>query len=187
MEKRTQEAEEFFQNEEDQEVKPIKRDNDDSDIEPSAVESTETPKEIEIANNDVAIDQLDKEENAPMELSGDCSIDESTTQNTETNQESTPKKDEDELPQVVELHTERTELDEELDNMIRLDNKPKRDLSNIPLINAPKLKGNSGMIIDFETNELKPREKTGVDELVERFVKNAVKKTSSDNDITCLG
>lgn len=80
---------------------------------------------------------------------------------------------------VVELHTEQTELDNELDKMIAKDQRKSRleaVLSVVPL-SVPKLSGNSGMVIDLETNELKPKEKSGVDILVERFVKNAIVKS----------
>lgn len=80
--------------------------------------------------------------------------------------------------QSSEIHTERTDLDDELDEMIRSERKSKRQsVLSIATLGAPKLSGASGMVIDFETNELKPKEKSGVENLVERFMKNALVKT----------
>lgn len=81
---------------------------------------------------------------------------------------------------VVELHTEQTELDEELDKMIAKDKRKSRleAVLSITTLGAPKLSGSSGMLIDFETNELKPNV-SGVDMLVERFVKNAIVKSAN--------
>lgn len=80
---------------------------------------------------------------------------------------------------VVELHTEQMELDNELDKMIAKDRRKSRleTALSIATLSAPKLSGGSGMVIDLETNELKPKEMSGVDILVERFVKNAVVKS----------
>lgn len=80
---------------------------------------------------------------------------------------------------VIELHTEQTELDDELDKMIAKDQRKSRleAVLSVATLSAPKLSGGSGMVIDLETNELKPKEKSGVDILVERFVKNTVVKS----------
>lgn len=74
----------------------------------------------------------------------------------------------------MELHTEKTELDLELDHMIAKERRNK--LLSIVSTSAPKLSGGNGMVIDLETNEFKLKEKTGVEKLVERFVKNVFVK-----------
>lgn len=82
------------------------------------------------------------------------------------------------------LHTEKTELDLELDNMISDENKRKKLLAlSLPLdvSAAPKLIGDKDMIIDLDSNEVKPREKSGVEELQERFIRHAMKKPKTEN------
>lgn len=77
----------------------------------------------------------------------------------------------------IELHTEKNELDFELDNLIL---KSKAGVSDIDTINRPRLHGSEGMFIDLETNEVKPKEKSGAEELLERFMKTTRKKTESE-------
>lgn len=75
----------------------------------------------------------------------------------------------------TDLFTHHMDLDDELDKMgIVVEKKPKL---SIPTDFVPKLKGNAGFVIDLETNDLKPAPKTGVDELLSRFMKNALVKT----------
>lgn len=77
----------------------------------------------------------------------------------------------------IEFHTERTELDDELDAMLEAEIRPK---PSIPTGFVPKLKGGDGFVIDFETNDLKPKSQDGVQELFSRFLKNAcVKKNAT--------
>lgn len=82
---------------------------------------------------------------------------------------------------IIELHTERNDLDKELDQMdapvAQVSNR-KRNIAAFAPLCAPKLGGGTGMIIDLETNVIKPQPKSGVDLLVERFVQNAIVKPS---------
>lgn len=82
----------------------------------------------------------------------------------------------------VEFHTERTELDDELDamleeEMLEEDMRPK---PSIPTGFVPKLQGGDGFVIDLETNDLKPKSQDGLQELFSRFIKSAcVKKNAT--------
>lgn len=75
---------------------------------------------------------------------------------------------------VIEIHTVRTELDDELDLLV--ENEMKTKNLSIQTKHIPKLQGDRGLLIDFETNDLRPIPKTGVEELLTRFVKNALVK-----------
>lgn len=89
----------------------------------------------------------------------------------------------------IALHTEKSELDSELDKMIHEENRRKK-LQALSLAldvhAAPKLSGNRNMIIDFESNEVKPRVKSGIEELQERFLQNAMKKPKVENQSSKL-
>lgn len=74
----------------------------------------------------------------------------------------------------IKLHTEKNELDFELDKLLS------NTISKVPDLNRPRLIGSEGMIIDLETNEMKPKEKSGADELLERFMKTTRKKIESE-------
>lgn len=89
----------------------------------------------------------------------------------------------------IELHSEKTQLDYEIDKLINDDRKQKKSLAlSLALAAevAPKLSGDKNMIIDLETNEVKPREKSGIEELQERFLRNAVKKPNVDGHLSEL-
>lgn len=76
------------------------------------------------------------------------------------------------IPRFTDFHTKKTQLDLEIDS-IALPGEKKQSLLSAEY--APRLKGKQGMVIDLETNELKEKEKTGVDELFERFLKHSGK------------
>lgn len=76
------------------------------------------------------------------------------------------------IPKFTEFHTKKTQLDLDIDS-IALPGEKK--LSLLSSEYAPRLKGKQGMVIDLETNELKEKEKTGIDELFERFLKHSGK------------
>lgn len=77
------------------------------------------------------------------------------------------------------FHTEQTDLDKELETMSMPIVKHKTILLDT---GAPRLSGSKGMVIDFDSNEIKVAEKAGVDELFERFLKNSRKfSTPSDS------
>lgn len=82
---------------------------------------------------------------------------------------------------IIELHTERNDLDDELDQMdapvVQTSNR-KRNIAAFAPLCAPKLGVGKGMIIDLETNVIMPQPKSGVDLLVERFVQNAIVRPS---------
>lgn len=81
-------------------------------------------------------------------------------------------------PEFTGFHSERTDLDVELD---KLDNPIVPKLAPFLGETVPRLSGCEGMVIDLETNEVKAKEKSGVDVLFERFMKTAGKcpKTES--------
>lgn len=146
-------------------IEPTK--NEETNTEPmiSATEETNTdiaPTQIEIST---ALDEAMATTNPAVENMDENSVEEAVEMTESFN--------------VVELHTEKTELDNELDKMIAKDQRKSRlaAMLSITTLNAPKLSGGSGMVIDLETNEMKPKEKSGVDMLVERFAKNAIVKS----------
>lgn len=78
------------------------------------------------------------------------------------------------------FHTEETDLDKELEMM------------SVPIVrkktmfldmNAPRLSGSKGTVIDLNTNEINAEEKSGVDKLLERFLKNSGKYSTAADSI----
>lgn len=169
MKKRNEEAEEFFQEQEDVETSDFNaNDNDDSDFEPKN-DSETIDKLGETKLNDSAENVCSTVVSPNFEILQNDNGDEGGQEGqTAENTESTRVTD------VIELHTIRTELDDELDAMST--SATKKVQLSIPTGFIPKLNGDAGLIIDFETNDLKPMPKTGVDELLSRFVKNAIVK-----------
>lgn len=187
LEEREKEAVEFFKvDDSDSDSNQNEPTNDteqkeiiDAVIEPTKSEGTNTEPMIsatEETNTDIA----------PSQNETSTALDEAM----ETTSSAVENMDENSIEQavemtesfnVVELHTEQTELDSELDKMIAKDQRKSRlaAMLSFTTLNAPKLSGGSGMVIDLETNEMKPKEKSGVDMLVERFVKSAIVKTGN--------
>lgn len=191
MKKREKEAEEFFQQEEIDDVSNAKLSESDDDEDYTAETSgaatnstkddektEELPSEVQpnidmnadcenIQENLIATTtQMDVELNKPEE-----SINHETSENGHGNKSDDPI-NLDGTSDVIELHTNQTELDDELDAAI-INKKVKL---TFPTDFVPKLKGEKGFVIDLETNSVKPVPKTGVDELFERFMENAVVK-----------
>lgn len=184
MEEREEESVEFFK-------------VDDSDSDSNQNEPTNETEQEEIKDTVIEDTKCQETNNEPMiSATEDTNTDIAPTQNeTSTTLEAieitnptVDNIDENSVEQavemtesfnVVELHTEQTELDNELDKMIAKDKRKSRleAVLSIATLGAPKLSGGSGMVIDLETNELKPKDKSGVDILVERFVKNAIVKS----------
>lgn len=218
MNKRTQEAEKFFQEDED-----AKMETNDGSSEEEADKSTtdetkslDTPKES-ISNELTANDECDSNIIAsPPKLStqefdeaidgADGEIDSAILPDnhlTESSSEPTVNPSSNltsdaspdlstnlssaspiEKAKEIELHTVRTELDDELDAMAASQTRVKL---SIPPDQVPKLKGGQGFVIDFETNDLKPVPKSGVDELLSRFMKNTLVKPQGveSQDLRC--
>lgn len=78
------------------------------------------------------------------------------------------------------FHTEETDLDKEL-AMISLPIVKKKSM--FLDTNTPRLSGSKGTMIDLDTNEIKAEEKSGVDKLVERFLKNSGKYSTASDSI----
>lgn len=203
IDQRIQESEEFFQDEEtDEENENIDELEENSDIEhdnnatEQSTDNNHVPSdEITTENMVNETDETSKIIPTPQDLNEVLNENNETSemlsQQPDTHQSSDHQSDEpsqqekatnDVNTNIIEFHTERTELDDELDNMdVVVPAKRKTDILSLINISAPKLRGDSGMIIDLETNEIKPKEKTGVDQLVERFVKNAFVKPTNCN------
>lgn len=207
MERRTQEAEEFFQEQEEEShsaalIKSDDSDDDDWTDKSAAKELKPAPpaqeEQMEIEEADTQMNECQDTEtlplaNSPIQANGSEAVVECTdatdvleidNENKTDNQTSTteqPIESEDLLPahaaNIIEFHTERTELDDELDAMLAGDH-PKPSISTDFV---PKLKGGDGLVIDLETNDLKqPTSQDGVQELFSRFIKNAcVKKNAT--------
>lgn len=184
MKKRTQEAEEFFKDEEETANVEQESDQSDEEYDPSTAmnedKSPTKPKE-DAPNTDENYSTtapLLEQENAletPIETAP-AEIMECEHVNDIADQSTSDHKPPAESTEIIEFHTVRTELDDELDGIKTNDGKiPKL---SIPTDYVPKLKGDKGFIIDFETNDLKPAPKTGVDELLSRFMKNALVKSN---------
>lgn len=207
MEKRTQEAEEFFQEQEEESTSAalIKSDDSDDDdwtdknaskeAKPPVEQEEEMPKITDTQMDDCRDIEMPEYTPAKSPIQPDASetvaecvevtdtidngmeIDKESSNIEEPLDEGTLKPTQ--APDIIEFHTERTELDDELDAMIENDLLPKPSTSNGFV---PKLKGESGLVIDLEANdfEAKPISQDGVDELFSRFLKNAcVKKNVS--------
>lgn len=76
----------------------------------------------------------------------------------------------------TELNTMQIDFNAEVEAVQMTKNKTKLIVQTD---HVPKLKGDKGFVIDFETNDLKPMPITGVDELFNRFMKSAVVRTHS--------
>ncbi|XP_031632211.1 claspin isoform X2 [Contarinia nasturtii] len=170
LEKRTQEAENFFQ-EEEEENKESNTNLDDIIMDNN---ENGNDNKNENSNNDV-------EETEPTQLEEAAQFHVDTVENNEENDINNHGitemmggdgeiTDQNEFNAAVsEIEAFSNALDVQLETIPM--NKDKVKLS-IPTDHVPKLKGEKGFVIDFETNDLKPMQKTGVDELLERFKKN---------------
>lgn len=186
MNKRTKEAEEFFQDgEEEEDGEQLAHKSDDSEDEDwtdkakvETDEPTESSKEIVDANNV-------HQQEMPMEVENSESVTENRIEDTNEFMDQSNDNNQmmetivsnattsEEPTNIITFHTERTELDDELDRMLRKENRLKLD---IPIDQVPKLKGDNRYVIDFDTNDIKLVPKSGVEELFSRFMKSACKK-----------
>lgn len=196
MKKREKEAEEFFQEQEETDDLYKASDSDESD-EYTADADTKTDKTEDDKTAETNTEELPSEaqanecehleanpkasaaqEGTEMELDLEldqtdaCTINNEISETVEAENDSINQNDAIETPNVIELHTEPTELDDELDAM----STNKKVKLTFPSDFVPKLKGEKGFVIDLETNDVKPTPKTGVDELFERFMENAIAK-----------
>lgn len=197
MKKRTQEAEEFFQEEEEEEPNMEANKSDESEDEDwvdksKTVEAkpADLPEET-TESIDIPVNECQESENVeaptPMELGTaendvECPtevMNEDYTENQPTDLIESDPIPLAETPNVIKLHTVSTELDEELDAMILKEAKMERAKLSFPTNHVPKLKGDKGLLIDLETNDLKPVPTSGVDELLSRFMKSARAKSSA--------
>lgn len=199
MEQRAQEAIEFFQNEDDESIHQPSSDESDDDKAKNESEPSEKPKEIvpptvchdavesEIMDDDKP-DSIELVDIAPIvaEISEiECvavvaPIAEQPASSTEVQKELSAEPN----SSNVALHTDKSKLDLELDKMISDENKRKKLLAlslSLDADAAPKLIGYENMMIDLDSNEVKPREKSGVEELQERFLRHAMKKPQADS------
>lgn len=182
LQKRTIEAEQFFQDEE-------------SDLNGKHNEQTEHEPNESINNEEITMIEQQEELKNSNELETKSLSPSSSpppTKNAETLENETVDNQMDgidnghsdpilsnenertEPTDILELHSVRTELDNELDGM-KCDTV---ETSKLPMQTdyIPKLQGDKGFIIDFDSNDLKPAPKTGVDDLLTRFINNAIVK-----------
>lgn len=185
LKKREQEAVEFFQEQEtDDNWNSRASDSDESEEEQENKDmdepknEDEKPEELpnEVQSNECEdlqknLDASTAKETEELEKSKEIVINETSDKGIEN--ESRDQNNAIEATDMIELHTIQTELDDELDAMPTNTNKIKIPF---PTDFVPKLKGEKGFVIDLETNDVKPIPKTGVDELFERFMGNAVVK-----------
>ncbi|XP_055305136.1 claspin [Sitodiplosis mosellana] len=179
---REQEAEEFFQEQETDECWNSKAsDSDESEEEDAGgaeMMVAEKPEELpdEIKSNECEEVQINSNTSATKtneEL--DKSV-ESNNHGISENGNDGPTDDQTnaiESEVAIELHTSHAELDYELNDTVAPNKKVK---PTFPTDFVPKLNGEKGFVIDLETNDVKPMPKTGVDELLARFIENAVVK-----------
>lgn len=77
------------------------------------------------------------------------------------------------------LHSEKTELDLELDRMVGgKRRKPLESDFAFSLAAVPRLHGGENTMIDLETNEVKLREKSEIEKLQERFIAHTMPKAA---------
>lgn len=203
LEQRAQEAIEFFQNEEDE---PKHQQNSDESDDNGAINEPDKPGEIiEATDSHEAVESMELEATEPDTPSAE-SVDIATT-NTESpelecvesivaEQIILPSEEQEELNNIpgpsssdITLHTEKSQLDIELDKMISEENRRKKLMALSLALDAdaaPKLSGDKNMIIDLELNVVKPREKSGVEELQERFLCHALKAPKADSQSSKL-
>lgn len=208
MEQRAQEAIEFFQNEDDE---PKQQQCSDESGDNVAINEPNKPGEIVEATDDClkttdeAVENMELEAINPDSRSAESVV--IATLNTESpemeidesivaEQIASPAEEQEEFTNVpgpssnnISLHTEKSQLDMELDKMISDDNRRKKLLALSLALDAdaaPKLSGDENMIIDLDTNVVKPREKSGVEELQERFLCHAIKKPKADGQLSKL-
>lgn len=193
MERRTQEAVEFFQEqEEDCSSSAIKSDDsEDDDWTDKSTKKGTKPLEDAIETPEINDTQMNESHETEI-LSSAPDASESAAEYADAtdlidndiennNQTSTAEKSTEldatppptKASNVIQFHTERTELDDELDAMLELETRPKPSISTDYV---PKLKGGDGFLIDLETNDLKPKSQEGINELFSRFIKNACVK-----------
>lgn len=225
MQKRTKEAEEFFQHEDDSAhinngLKDEECDDSDEKYTPTGDKKAESadkqPETCSEMNGETEAGpsspcQDDEVFEYPSHVINDIEGDEATTANNKegTEQETTASQSFDVdmetesgmtssanppsgQADIVLFHTVRTELDDELDGLLPSTSSAKPVASNaksslFPSI-VPKLQGDSNFMIDLETNDLKPKEKTGVEELFSRFLKHAATKPKAavTQDVRCV-
>lgn len=82
---------------------------------------------------------------------------------------------------VTDIEAFSKELDVQLSTLPLYKDKVK---ISVPTDHIPKLKGENGFVIDFESNDLKPMPESGVDELLARFRKNTQPKTNASDTNT---
>lgn len=190
MEQRAQEAEEFYRNENENETneEPQADENarDSNDVPPDvnkeenlsnaamAESVVENDTELNLVTDDICSDDMvtetpKAEDGVEVEMVP-TEIDEKASEVTEEIRQSSksPKNE-------VKLHTEITDLDLELDRLVERCGTKKK-----------KLLGSDNMIIDLETNEMIPKDKSGADELLKRLCKNNENKTKSNVAATNL-
>lgn len=216
MERRTQEAEEFFQEQEEESTSAALIKSDDSDDDdwtdksmakppkPSADEEMEMPEIIDTQMNedqetDIPPAKSPAKSQEVSDLAPETIADFAETtdiidnENQAGNQTPTTEQPLEsdisqpaQAPNVIELHTERTELDDELDAMLAGDALPK-PTKQFDFV--PKLKGENGFVIDLEANdfEAKPKSQDGVDELFNRFIKNTRVKKNAASETQNIG
>lgn len=146
--------------------------------------SSAEPKEAIVDQNDTSTAENDGALQAQSELAPAQAIETGDEVNqppepSTSDQPSEPSTSDPNQPnestETTDLFTHHMDLDDELDKMgIVVEKKPKL---SIQTDFVPKLNGEAGFVIDLETNDLKPAPKTGVDELLSRFMKNALVKS----------
>lgn len=211
LEQRAQEAMDFFQNEfEEKELKSENIEPNKDIVSASGIQSTnaeilhnsvpielneinvfefehssdgnlESIEAVENQNGNKFLEQ--NEDNASHTIEKPLEINESNKKTmTENDTEVDASTD-----NQIHLHTTKTQLDYEIDKLQEENKKSNVRHSFCPnMKNTPTLRGNNNMVIDFETNELKRKEKSGVDELFERFLKHSSKNTNAKNESTDL-
>lgn len=209
MERRTREAEEFFQEQEEECVpsSAIKSDDSEDDdwTDKSSAKVTKTPEEAPTSDTpeilDIQMIECDEIEipasaSEPQPMPTQPNESENTVEyaditdtidkhieDGETDSQMIVEQPTETDPvlasHAIEFHTDRTELDDELDAMLEkeINVRPKPSISTDYV---PKLKGGDGFVIDLETNDLKPKSQDGIQELFSRFIKSAcVKKNAA--------
>lgn len=203
MEQRAQEAIDFFQNEDDE---PKQQQSSDEKNDNEAVNEANKPGEIvEAPDSHEAVENMEFGATNPDPHSPESvviatlSTESPEMENVESivaEQTASPAEEQEEFTDVpgpssnnIALHTEKSHLDMELDKMISDDNRRKKILAlslALDVDAAPKLSGDENMIIDLDSNLVKPREKSGVEELQERFLCHAMKKPKADSQLSKL-
>lgn len=187
LKKREKFTEEFFKDEDPDEIGNTKASDSDESEEHIGIPERKDTEGVEEQSGEIQSNECTESSKNTNSSPIRCEMNEKLVNAEESNNQINENENGDrehgqivaiETTDLTDLQTDDIDLSDELHTADTLDtiatnkiNKP-----TIPTDFVPKLKGFEGAVIDLETNDVKPKPKTGVDELFERFMENAIVK-----------